>query len=135
MNKCFFNKSIMLIILLINMIDISAQTHQLTGKTQDSLKNPIPNTNIIATPLAEDANITFAISSLNGEYNLKLENNITYKIDITHLGFSKITDTVKLTQDQTKNYTLEESTETLLNRKSRQKTIIFETIKTILNIF
>jgi hypothetical protein len=98
------------------MIDISAQTHQLTGKTQDSLKNPIPNTNIIATPLAEDANITFAISSLNGEYNLKLKNNIPYNIAITHLGFSKITDTVTLTQDQTKNYTLKESTETLLNR-------------------
>ena len=98
-----------------------AQTHQLTGKTQDSLKNPIPNTNIIATPLVENANITFAISSLDGEYNLKLENNIPYKIDLTHLGFSKITDTVTLTQDQTKNYTLEESTETLLNRKSRQK--------------
>jgi len=98
-----------------------SQTHQIIGKTQVSLQNPIPNTNIIATPLVENANITFAISSLEGEYNLKLENNIPYKIDITHLGYSKITDTITLTQDQTKNYTLEESTETLLNRKSRQK--------------
>ena len=48
-----------------------SQTHQLSGKTQDSLQNPIPNTNIIATPVVEDANITFAISSLCAEYGLK----------------------------------------------------------------
>ncbi|WP_445159352.1 TonB-dependent receptor, partial [Mesohalobacter salilacus] len=74
---------------------------------------PIPNTNIIATPLAEDANITFAISSLQGEYKLKLQHNMSYQIAITHLGFKKITDTIKLTQDRVKNYTLYESTETL----------------------
>jgi hypothetical protein len=90
-----------------------SQTHNLTGKTQDSLQNPIPNTNIIATPLVEDANITFAISSLDGEYSLKLQHNIPYKIAITHLGFSKLIDTITLTQDQVKNYTLTESTETL----------------------
>jgi hypothetical protein len=98
---------------LFTIIGSAQQTHQLKGKTQDSLKKPIPNTNIIATPLIEDANITFAISSLNGDYKLKLENNIPYKIAITHLGYSKITDTITLNQDQTKNYTLKESTETL----------------------
>ncbi|MGX1023885.1 hypothetical protein ACSSV5_001043 [Psychroflexus sp. MBR-150] len=91
----------------------NGQTHQLTGKTQDSLQNPIPNTNMIATPLAEDESITFAISSLKGEYKLKLQNNISYQIAITHLGYKKVTDTVKLTQDKVKNYTLYESTETL----------------------
>ena len=90
-----------------------SQTHNLTGKTQDSLQNPIANTNIIATPLVEDANITFAISSLDGEYSLKLQHNIPYKIAITHLGYSKLIDTITLTQDQVKNYTLTESTETL----------------------
>ncbi|RRO15212.1 carboxypeptidase regulatory-like domain-containing protein, partial [Flavobacteriaceae bacterium 14752] len=72
--------------LLILSFTIHAQTHQLTGKTQDSHQNPIPNTNIIATPLAEDANITFAISSLQGEYKLKLQDNASYQIAITHLG-------------------------------------------------
>ena len=91
-----------------------SQNHQLSGKTQDSLQNPIPNTNIIATPLTqEDVNITFAISSLEGEYKLKVENNIPYQIAITHLGYKKITDTVILTKDKVKNYTLQESTESL----------------------
>jgi hypothetical protein len=92
---------------------LAQQTHQLTGKTQDSLKKLIPNTNIIATPMAEDVDITFAISSLDGEYKLKLQKNISYQIAITHLGYKKITDTIRLTKDRVKNYTLYESTETL----------------------
>jgi hypothetical protein len=93
---------------------IAQQTHHLNGRTQDSLQNPIPNTNIIATPLThEEVNITFAISSLEGEYKLKLENNIPYQIAITHLGYTKVTDTITLTEDSIKNYTLQESTETL----------------------
>ncbi|NBC57994.1 MAG: hypothetical protein GVY05_06900, partial [Bacteroidetes bacterium] len=86
----------------------------LTGSIKDSLQNPIPNTNIIATPLTQDdVNITFAISSLEGKYKLKLENNLSYQIAITHLGYKKITDTISLKADQVKNYTLYESTETL----------------------
>jgi hypothetical protein len=35
-----------------------SQAHQLKGLTQDSLQNPVPNTNIIATPVTqEDFNI------------------------------------------------------------------------------
>jgi hypothetical protein len=56
-----------------------SQKHQLTGKTQDSLQNPVPKINIIATPLSiEDVNITYVISRLEGEYKLKLENNTPY---------------------------------------------------------
>jgi hypothetical protein len=96
------------------LISYSQETYQLSGKTQDSLQNPIPNTNIIATPLTqEEANITFAISSLEGEYKLRLQNNISYQIAITHLGYSKITDTITLSSDKVKNYILQESTETL----------------------
>ena len=63
-----------------------SQTYQLSGKIQDSLQKPVPNTNIIATPLtAEDAQITFVISSLEGKYKLKLEKNISYQIAIIYL--------------------------------------------------
>ncbi len=110
----FKNSYLIIAVFLLIPIFSFSQTHQLTGKTQDSLQNPIPNTNIIATPLTqEDVNITFAISSLEGEYKLKLENNIPYQIAITHLGYKKITDTLTLTADKVKNYTLQESTETL----------------------
>jgi len=90
-----------------------SQTHQLSGKIQDSLQKPIPNTNIIATPLVEDTPISFAISSLKGEYKLKMQNKIPYQIVITHLGYKKIKDTVRLTNDKVKYYTLKQSTETL----------------------
>jgi hypothetical protein len=108
------NSYIVLAVFFLFPILSFSQTHQLTGTTKDSLQNPVPNTNIIATPLTqEDVNITFAISSLEGEYKLKLENNVTYQIAITHLGYKKITDTITLTSDKVKNYTLQESTETL----------------------
>jgi hypothetical protein len=121
---------------LFTIIGSAQQTHQLKGKTQDSLKKPIPNTNIIATPLIEDANITFAISSLNGDYKLKLENNIPYKIAITHLGYYKITDTVTLTKDQTENYTLYESTETLEEILINSEKLLYLTMaETTIKIF
>jgi hypothetical protein len=75
---------------LFPFLHYAQKTHQLSGKTQDSLQNSIPNTNIIATPLAENVGITFAISSLEGEYKLKLQNNIKYQIAITHLGYKKV---------------------------------------------
>jgi len=110
----FLNSYLKIAVFFLFPIISFSQTHQLTGKTQDSLQNPVPNTNIIATPLTqEDFKITFAISSLEGEYKLKLENNILYQIAITHLGYKKITDTITLTSDKVKNYTLQESTETL----------------------
>ena len=92
---------------------IQAQTHQLSGVIQDSLQKPIPNTNIIATPLVEDPQTVFSISSPKGEYKLNLKENLSYQIAITHLGYKKLTDTISIDADQVKNYTLYESKETL----------------------
>jgi len=84
--------------LLFISYNISAQVNSFNGKILDSLQNPIPNTNIIATPLVENADITFAISSLDGEYKLKLQHNLSYQIAITHLGYKKINNTCKKPQ-------------------------------------
>ena len=113
--NCIYKKNsyLNIAVFFIFTLTTQAQTHQLSGKTQDSLQNPIPNTNIIATPLMEDVQITFAISSLKGEYKLNLKENTAYQIAITHLGYKKITDTINLSIDQVKDYTLQESTETL----------------------
>jgi hypothetical protein len=107
------SKYCLCIIIFVHIVTTQAQTSQLSGFIKDSIQNPIPNTNMIATPLAEDAGITFAISRLDGEYKLKLQSNISYQIAITHLGYKKITDTIRLTQDRVKNYTLYKSTESL----------------------
>lgn len=92
----------------------SAQSHQLDGFITDSLQNPLANTNVIATPLQQaNAQITFSISSSKGEYRLKLDENQPYLIEITHLGFKKITDTVQLLEDVSRDFVMQESTESL----------------------
>jgi len=90
-----------------------AQQVKLSGTVQDSLQTPLPYVNIIASPLAENTEITFAISGNKGQYELKLAKNTAYKLEITHLGYSKLTDTVSLDSDTVKNYILYESAQSL----------------------
>ena len=97
------------------------QTHELEGKIQDSLQNGIPNTNIIATPLDTDDEITFSISDQKGRYRLILSEHSRYLVEITHLGFKKISDTIQISEDQTQNFTLQESTESLEEVLIRQE--------------
>lgn len=93
---------------------LHAQNLQLYGRVLDTIKNPLPYTNIIATPIAENLNIAFAITDTEGRYKLNLRATSPYKIEISHLGFAKLTDTVNLIQeDIRKNYTLQESSEQL----------------------
>ncbi|WP_019039567.1 outer membrane beta-barrel protein [Psychroflexus tropicus] len=104
--------SFLILILFINVT--SAQSIQLDGFITDSLDNPLANTNVIATPLQEtNAQIKFSISSSKGEYRLKLEEKQPYLIEITHLGFKKITDTVQLSEDMSRDFVMQESTESL----------------------
>lgn len=101
----------------------------------DTIKNPITYTNLIATPLVENLNITFAITDTDGNYKLNLRVGTPYKIEISHLGFSKLTDTVDITQDTNKTYTLQERSELLdqviINQKMaivvKEDTIIYRT--------
>ncbi len=104
--------SFLIFILFISLT--SAQSIQLDGFITDSLENPLANTNVIATPLQEaNSQIKFSISSSRGEYRLKLEENQSYLIEITHLGFKKITDTLELSEDVSRNFVMRESTESL----------------------
>ncbi|QSS97345.1 TonB-dependent receptor [Psychroflexus sp. ALD_RP9] len=98
-----------------------AQTHKLEGKIQDSLQNSIPNTNIIATPLDTDDEITFSISDQKGRYRLKLSEHSRYLVEITYLGFQKISDTIQISENQTQNFTLKESTVSLEEVLIRQE--------------
>ncbi len=91
-----------------------AQSHQLTGQITDSLQQALPNTNVIASPLNNpDAGITFSISSTKGQYKLNLADSTSYLIEITHLGFKKVNDTIQLSADLEKNYQMQPSTTSL----------------------
>lgn len=92
---------------------LNGQQVQLHGQVIDSISSPLPYTNLIATPLEGNLKISFAITDENGNYKLPLQVSTPYKIEVSHLGFSKITDTLQITQDTKKNYTLLESSELL----------------------
>ena len=112
-----------------------AQTSELKGVVTDSKQNPVPYTNIIATPLSEGSSITFAISDEHGRFRLELTEEISYKLILTHLGFSKLTDTLNISEDSVRNFTLFESTddleeviiETELAVIVKQDTIVYRT--------
>jgi len=103
------NRLLLIFLFFINFI----QAQNLTGTVQDTTGVALPYTNLIASPIEADEEITFAITDEKGRYKLNLVKDILYKIEITHMGFSKLTDTLKINASTTKNYQLKESTETL----------------------
>lgn len=107
------NIFIILLLFPAGFSSVCAQQIQLEGVIRDSLQNPISYTNIIASPLSEDHSITFAITDEQGRYRLKLEPEVAYLLEITHLGYSKKTDTVNIASNTIKNFTLFESTQAL----------------------
>lgn len=121
-NRFHLQKTKLTILLfLIGLSSLIAQEVQLKGEVFDSLQNPLPYTNIIATPLSENQEITFAITDEQGRYKLKLPKATTHQLEITHMGFSKVTDTIILEKDTTRNYTLIESAESLEEVIIKQK--------------
>lgn len=92
---------------------LNAQNIRLHGKIQDSLESALPFSNIIATPVSGTKEITFAIADAQGTYEIVLEKNTLYQLAITHLGFSKLIDTLQLSTNTSKNFTLQKSAQTL----------------------
>lgn len=103
---------------------LHSQNVQLRGNVMDTVKNLIPNAKLIATPLVDNLNITFALTDFQGQYRLNLRKSIPYSIEISHLGFSKLSDTVNINQDMKKTYTLYESSELLEQVVINQKTAV-----------
>src|SRR5690625_5236155 len=79
----------------------------------DSLNQPIPHTNLIASPYQAGENVSFAIADFDGKYKLNLQTDVDYKIEITSMGFSSKTDSLSITKNTIKNYILKESTTAL----------------------
>lgn len=77
----------------------------LSGITQDSLKQPIINVTIIATPKNEKLKIIYAISDINGHYKLLLEKDATYQLSISHLGYNGVIKEVNFSAN-TSNYNI-----------------------------
>ncbi len=117
-------KLIKILFLLTGFFSLHAQEYTLSGTINDTLQNPLANTNVLAIPQSEDENIAFSISDENGKYKLDLQNTVPYAIEIRYLGFQQVNDTITLLTDETKDYQLSPSNETLEEVVLRQKLAI-----------
>ncbi|WP_241491424.1 TonB-dependent receptor [Lacinutrix mariniflava] len=95
------------VLMFLGGFSLSAQNITVSGKVQDSLQTPLDYANILAVP-ESDSELRFAITKDNGDYQLKLEQNQTYKITVSYLGYlpqeRAITTTI---ENLTKNFTLQ----------------------------
>lgn len=102
-----FNKIVFIISMLCSTVFYGQQV-TLKGTVKDSLQNPLAYANIIATPHAENKNLSFAISDDNGKYQLQLTKNEAYVINISFMGYEKEIFSITPTNDTIKNFTLKE---------------------------
>lgn len=126
-------KRIKILITLLGFTFLNAQEIMLSGSVKDSL-SPLPNANILAKPVSDNEQMTFAFSKNDGSYSLKLQKNATYEISISYLGYTSENFTINTTNDDIqKNFTLKPITneleEVVINYKIplivKQDTLIY----------
>ncbi|MBA81124.1 MULTISPECIES: TonB-dependent receptor [unclassified Leeuwenhoekiella] len=113
----------------------SAQNTQLSGTVKDTVARPLPNANILAFPQETGYQTRFAISSAEGLYRLRLESGIAYRVEVSYMGYEKITDTLRLTQDAEHDFIMKPLSDQLgeivikqrLAVKVREDTITYRT--------
>lgn len=102
-----------MIVLILAGFSSFGQSITLKGKILDSLPSPLSNANILFFPTTNEGKVLFSISDTEGNYQVKLEKNLPYLLEIGYLGYESYKDTVKLDQNTIKNVTLTPSTESL----------------------
>ncbi len=90
-----------------------AQKSTYSGKVTDSIDNPLRGTNLIAIPQSDALGMEFSITDEQGRYRLNLQKDSMYVLEVSYLGYQKITDTIIATQDITRDFTMKESNESL----------------------
>ncbi|MEZ4854804.1 carboxypeptidase-like regulatory domain-containing protein, partial [Flavobacterium sp.] len=92
----------------------------LKGTVTDSLGNPLPNANVIAKPLVENAELKFSIADYLGRYKLELEKDTPYEVKVSYLGF------VEQTLNLPANFTLKEHFFKLKENNTQLNEIVIE---------
>ena len=106
-------KHLVLILVMSISVALQAQTITLQGKVSDSLQQPLQYANILAVPVADNIDVTFAITNQDGNYKLKLEKNQTYTVTTSYLGFLPNVEDVNLDKDTSNNIILKENLDQL----------------------
>ena len=106
-------KHLVLILVMSISVALQAQTITLQGKVSDSLQQPLQYANILAVPVADNIDVTFAITNQDGNYKLKLEKNQNYTVTTSYLGFLPNVEDVNLDKDTSNNIILKENLDQL----------------------
>lgn len=103
------------VIFLLNILTCTNLFAQVSfyGIVKDSAKSPLNGTNLIAIPISDDLGIEFSITDEQGRYRLSLQKDSTYILEISYLGYHKISDTITATHDISRNFVMQESNESL----------------------
>lgn len=80
-------KTPLLLVLFLFIGTTYSQTKIVTGKVTDSLNNPLDNATVITSALMDKADFKFTTSNDKGEFLLELKEKVTYKIEISYIGF------------------------------------------------
>lgn len=83
---------------------IFTQQRIIKGFVTDSLKQPIENATLLATPINnETQNIKYAITNAKGVYNLELLKAVNYKLALSCLGYKNLFKTI-MASDNTNTF-------------------------------
>ena len=97
---------------LIALISISSftivygQEVSLQGRVIDSSGSALIFANTIAIPQTNGKNIIYSITDDQGRYKLLLQKNINYNIEISYVGYQKISDSIILSESTNKDFIL-----------------------------
>ncbi|MFI2742141.1 outer membrane beta-barrel protein [Zhouia sp. PK063] len=98
-------KSLLFFIAMLCYSFLHAQTATVSGVVKDSTGTVLSYTNILAQPVADSLQMTFAITNDKGAYQLKLHRHATYIIKVSYLGYQAQTDTITPNEaSMVKNY-------------------------------
>lgn len=90
-----------------------AQDILLEGKITDSFSVSIEGVNLLAIPKNSKEKINFSISDKNGRYQILLKKNSYYYLELSYMGLNKLFDTIVALEDQTRNFKMIKSQESL----------------------
>lgn len=110
MKKFYSSKQLLIILLILAGFSSYAQSITVNGRVTDTLQQPLAYANILAVPESDAISVAFAITQDNSTYKLKLQQNQSYKVTTSYLGYLPQTITINTTnQDVTKNFVLKEN--------------------------
>ncbi len=98
---------------LISICISQGQEITLQGKLTDTLLSPLENANILAIPSNKGNTIAFSISDGNGNYKLSLKKDNPYALEISYLGYQKISVLINLKENTKRDFRLVASNESL----------------------